>query len=143
MGHFLYSKINKKEIILDKYIEDSTTCKTIEVPSSLDGFIVSKINSNCFYDLKNDGEQIAFPDKKINILDFAIDSCQNLKKVFLGEYNKFRTFISDNNFTTIVCNNESQYKSLNKLYKNSLKIFPLLPYSFEYVSAGGGYFISK
>ncbi len=143
MGHFLYSKINKKEIILDKYIEDSTTYKTIEVPSSLDGFIVSKINSNCFYDLKNDGEQIVFPDKKINILDFAIDSCQNLKKVFLGKYNKFRTFISDKNFITIVCNNENQYKSLNKLYKNSLKIFPLLPYSFEYVSTGGGYFISK
>ena len=144
MGYFKYSKLDNSSIILDKYVEEFSVAEVIEVPSVIDGFSVAKINSGCFKNLLFDGKEIIFPDKNLSILDFAIEGCMNLKKIILGEGNKFGTFIGVTcEIVNVICASDKQYKKMSLLYKNSLTIYPSIPPRFVFSKLPDGYFITS
>ncbi len=144
MGYFNYSKLNDKEIILTKYIPDSSVEETITVPSTIGCFEVKKVGANCFDSLTNDGKEIIFPSC-ISIDDLAIVNCDKLESVILGESDKFNSFIGNNpNIIRISCKNSYQLNKIKKIYKNALNIYPFIPSSFEYRQDGkGNLFIYK
>ena len=105
---YTYKKFKDKLTLLS-YEGDE---EIVKIPNEIDGYIVNKVASMCFFDLEN-VKEIHFPEG-ISIENNAIVCCCNLEKIYISTASKLGNFIEDCDKAQIITNNSSISRKIKR-----------------------------
>ena len=84
--------------------------KIVHIPTSIDGYKVSKIAAMCFFG-NEEVEEIHFPDN-VSIENNAIVDCPNLKTIYVSKVVRLGNFIEDCEKVEIITNDKASSKKM-------------------------------
>lgn len=106
---YTYKKI-KDKLTLTSYNGNE---EIVRIPSEIDGYIVSKIASMCFFDI-DEIKEIYFPENDIIIENNAIVCCCNLEKIYIPTASKLGNFIEDCDKAQVITSNPSVTRKMKR-----------------------------